>query len=281
MKNLNFLKDSNFSKIAESLILETDLIINGKRYQICEIEFYYWNNSEHNDPFIHKDSHQLSCGKWYFHRYHKKSFKEGTFKGVDLTFGSETSYGGILIRSIRPLTNDKTQSSCLIEGSGNVAKEILKDSGCESMKSFVAFLSNKKNQKEPLSASKLCDNDYLYLDKAVSKRKGVLIQCPRVGLTLKYTGEDRNNYIMKNYRYILDDVATNIKKFKCGIILSQYNKSNNRDDLLKYSKASHLKKYCDNFDNGKTMKFSDFEKKKLNVEKLCQLYGLACNQMKI
>jgi len=37
---------------------------------------------------------------WYFHRYGSKGYKSGTYKGLDITFGQDSMYGGILIRSI-------------------------------------------------------------------------------------------------------------------------------------------------------------------------------------
>lgn len=97
---------------------------SGNQYRICEIEFYLNDDKYHKDTFTHGDPIQATNGKWYMHRMTAKnpmSFKGGTYKGMDLTFGKPGQiYGGILIRSIM---NIKTRTH--IEGPCNCLDAIL------------------------------------------------------------------------------------------------------------------------------------------------------------
>ena len=105
-------------------------------FRICEIEFYLIDNSlkHHEDTFTHGDPIQGTNGKWYFHRMNPKnpsSFKAGTYKGMDLSFGSKENgvFGGILIRAIMNL---KTKE--YIEGPCNTVTTLLKCFGVSEFK---------------------------------------------------------------------------------------------------------------------------------------------------
>ena len=49
-----------FILINESAVM----MINGKPHRLVEIEFYYKNGGNHDDPFTHGDTVQLTSGKW-------------------------------------------------------------------------------------------------------------------------------------------------------------------------------------------------------------------------
>ncbi len=72
------------------------LTVNGDyKYRISEIEFYYNDLVDgkkgaaaiHPDTFTHGDEMQRLSGQWYFHKMNGKSYKVGTYKGLDLAFG--------------------------------------------------------------------------------------------------------------------------------------------------------------------------------------------------
>jgi hypothetical protein len=107
-----------------------------KSYRISEIEFYIYND-EHKDEYVHRSSEQQTMNKFYFHKYNNGSFKSGTWKGVDLCFGEENKYYGVLIRSIVELDTGKN-----IEGPCKSVNEILSNYGC----TVVSELSNKYPQ---------------------------------------------------------------------------------------------------------------------------------------
>ncbi|CAJ0903158.1 11034_t:CDS:2, partial [Entrophospora sp. SA101] len=132
-----------FKKIAEYLINDVILYLpKNKKYQIIELEFYFntlENNSNDNallhcDPYSHQHEHQKTSGEWYFHRVGKFGYRGGTRKGIDITFGNENAYGGILIRSIkRIIDNEDDDENELIEGPSLIVDEILRLCGVDNL----------------------------------------------------------------------------------------------------------------------------------------------------
>ena len=78
-----------FSKYANKLMNEYCLKVDDKKYNLIEIEFYFYDKENHPDPYIYCNEKQKECGEFYFHG-----------SGMDITFGNGICYGGILIRSI-------------------------------------------------------------------------------------------------------------------------------------------------------------------------------------
>jgi hypothetical protein len=87
-----------FGQIAAAVLGQWRLVIEDRLHRFVEIEFYF-HGPAHEDPFAHAHPIQLLLGRWYFHRI-GASYRGGSFKGVDLTFGDGVSTGGILIRSL-------------------------------------------------------------------------------------------------------------------------------------------------------------------------------------
>jgi hypothetical protein len=90
-----------FKEKAKQLFSRWDIMSNGKRYAIIEIEFYYDSRiNKHPDHFIYKDERKsnMQLGTWFFH-----------YSGIDITFGNEAKEerGGILIRGVRDLSTKK------------------------------------------------------------------------------------------------------------------------------------------------------------------------------
>jgi len=109
----------NFTYIADIILNHTLLMINGYPHRICEIEFYL-NSESHPDEYVHCHEDQTKKGTWYFHRYNNGTYKNVTFKGLDIVLGSENIYAGILIRSIIDIKQKK-----LIEGPCRTVNHIL------------------------------------------------------------------------------------------------------------------------------------------------------------
>lgn len=121
--------ESWFQSISRTLFGKCVLRCQEKTYAIAEVEYYLYIAS-HPDPYVHKNPQQMKCGEWYFHR--ASSAKIGfTLKGLDLTFGGEERWGGILIRAIRPLAEGKLGP--IIEGPSKVVDAILTDCGVTSV----------------------------------------------------------------------------------------------------------------------------------------------------
>jgi hypothetical protein len=87
--------NSSFERIANELLNKWILEVNHSKYRIAEIEFYL-KSGQHNDTYTHGHELQKTTGNWYFHG-----------SGIDLTFGTSESYGGILIRAIYNILDNK------------------------------------------------------------------------------------------------------------------------------------------------------------------------------
>jgi hypothetical protein len=87
--------DNDFNRIANELMNHWVLKVDSKEYRITEIEFYL-KSDIHDDNYTHGHDLQKEKEKWYFHG-----------SGIDITFGSNNFYGGILIRAIYDLAGKK------------------------------------------------------------------------------------------------------------------------------------------------------------------------------
>lgn len=84
-----------FLKFSNILMNNYQIKINDKLFELTEIEFYYLNLNNHHDTYTHSNEKQKKELELYVH---KQPWMRG---GIDLTFGNEDFYGGILIRGIK------------------------------------------------------------------------------------------------------------------------------------------------------------------------------------
>lgn len=117
-----------FENVATDLLNNYAINANGVIFRLVELEFYL-KSDDHPDPYVHCDPDQLSVGRWYFHK-RGGSYKGGTFKGLDITFGDGV-FGGILIRAMM------TDTGQVIEGPCNCVNAILRVCGCENIPALV------------------------------------------------------------------------------------------------------------------------------------------------
>lgn len=83
-----------FKRIAEILMNNCAISKGKNRYEIVEIEFYFFT-PDHQDVIVYPRTQR--AGQWFFHP-----------SGVDLTFESnEKQFGGILIRGVRNIDTGK------------------------------------------------------------------------------------------------------------------------------------------------------------------------------
>lgn len=87
--------ENNFERIASEIMNDWILQIENSLFRITEIEFYF-KSDKHNDDYTHGHELQKKIGRWYFHG-----------SGIDITFGNDNYYGGILIRAIYNLGTNK------------------------------------------------------------------------------------------------------------------------------------------------------------------------------
>ncbi len=121
--------EHGFNVVAKLLLLQSNLMVAGKAYQILDIEFYFYNEKIHPDPYSHSFQYasrvrkkQSVTGSWYFHRFTGIEKYTHTRRGLDITYGDGTKerYGGILIRAIKNL-----QDGRIISGPSRVVSEII------------------------------------------------------------------------------------------------------------------------------------------------------------
>jgi len=110
IKNKLFPAPENFGYIADQILNHTELEIYGSLYRIKELEFYLYND-EHKDKYVHCHLDQNQYGKWYFHK-RGKSYKSGTYKGLDLTLGHDDTFCGVLIRGIEGIDGSFIDGPC-------------------------------------------------------------------------------------------------------------------------------------------------------------------------
>ena len=190
------LDDSHFSKIAETLFHNYQLIINKKKFRLAEIEFYL-NSKNHPDTYTHNDLDQLLNNCFYFHKFKTGTYKAGTFKGMDITFGNaeSKSYFGILVRAIIDLETNE-----IVEGPCKVVNKILELYGCDSIMDFTT--GNNLN---------IFKNNHKFILQKVKLSAQEMYHGPRIGLSTKYP-----DYQNSNYRFVIH--KEKIKKKKTSLI---------------------------------------------------------------
>lgn len=190
IKERNKVRLKSFPDIADKLLNRTHLKCNGKIYRICEIEFYYLNN-DHKDEYTHANANQLRYARWYFHRYGSKSYKEGTYKGMDLTLGNKknNSYCGILIRSIYDIEND-----VMIEGPCRTVNKLIGSYGFEKVKEFM------EDKNDPLSCTNTKNNKSIYIRDSDMFKNDIeeIYTGARIGLSDKYP-----EWLDAKYRFLI------------------------------------------------------------------------------
>ena len=207
-----------FEEMADLLLNNTHFMIAGKSHRFCEIEFYFNHKIFHPDVFAHGDPIQKLFGRWYFHR-NGGAYKSGSFKGLDLTFGSAEAPGGVLIRSI------EDESGQIIDGPCMCVDHILDRTGEKK----VIYLDKK------IGSMEIWDTDSpLCLKKSSTSHGRDIYRTARVGLTLKkarfdssFPPEDKTNlqikypyrgFVMSPYRFLSE--PKKIKKGKLLLILA-------------------------------------------------------------
>lgn len=191
----------NFDTIAEKILNSTELLINEKRFRICEIEIYF-RSENHNDEYTHCNKDQSLFEKFYFHKYPNGTYKGGTYKGMDITFGKTTEeknrYFGILIRSIYNIRDNE-----FIEGPCRVVNKILELNGHDNIRDMIG------NRTLSIYNEKIVS--IVHTDNLEFKN---IYSGPRIGLSDKYP-----HYRNKNYRYVIYKNKIKKEKKKLELII--------------------------------------------------------------
>ena len=105
---------NDFDEIAEIILRRLVIKAGSKCYRVRELEMYLYND-DHLDAYTHRSPEQTKFAGIYAHRYANGSFKSGTYKCMDLTFGDSDlhQWFGILIRGLIPDGESPTDGPCL------------------------------------------------------------------------------------------------------------------------------------------------------------------------
>ena len=199
--NFSVTSPSEFGATADLILNKCLLCVKNKEFRICEIEFYL-RNKEHDDSYVHCSDDQLTKGKWYFHKYKTGSFKGGTYKGMDITFGNEKdSFCGVLVRSIYDQDSD-----VFTEGPCRTVNTILNLYDCRDVNEFCKLFSIF-----PPEIQKNKNNDKLYLKFVDDLEPLDLFVGRRIGLSDKYP-----TFKEQPYRFVV--MKDKIKKEKKNLI---------------------------------------------------------------
>lgn len=184
-----------FQQIAAQLLNRTIFRVAGREHRLIEIEFYY-HGPTHADPFAHCNPLQVNLGRWYFHKT-GNSFRGGSFKGLDLTFGDGTSHGGILFRGL------ETGDGRVVDGPSLLVDHLLQLTGQDS----VATLDSLIHADLAWKSGGLLE---LAPGTVASDRR--IRTSARVGLSLKKRQPHQNDpafeFLFRRYRYLSEPIRT-------------------------------------------------------------------------
>lgn len=263
-----------FTEIANCLLNDSDLIVANQTHRIIEIEFYCFA-PEHPDYFAHRDPLQQECGSWYFHRSGGK-YKNGSFKGLDLTFGDGEMFCGVLFRTIESSTGQ------LICGPSLCVDYILASNNTKDVETLDRIMTGKQawdSQNPVFLKRRDTQGETQIISSEISNSQvpnSEIFRSGRVGLTLRKAKSFPNltEYILQPYRYFVE--PRKVTKGKPYIILSMHAQGLSIEDIKQNTGSSNstIERYISDFEAGKQEKdFSLYFGKNLNTKELCKLHG--------
>ena len=116
-------------------------LLNGARLELAgaslrpvEVELYLYHPTRWPDPYVHRHHAQRRPGGWYIHR-RGLSFRQGTFKGLDLTAGDgDQTCLGVLLRAL------ETTRGEVIEGPCNCVHHVMRCLHVETLEALSAAI---------------------------------------------------------------------------------------------------------------------------------------------
>jgi hypothetical protein len=247
-----------FDRIAERMLDGCRLMAGKEAHRFIEVEFYYCG-AEHLDPFTHRDPLQLECGRWYFHRS-RGTYRGGSFKGLDLSFGDGKAYGGVLIRGL------ETADGTIIDGPSVLVDHLLVKTG----KPTIAALD------QAIAARLAWDSEGpLYLEDAPSAGS-TAYRTARVGLTLKKArGQpEQPRFVLRPYRYLTRPRETG--KGKPHMVLALHLAGSDAETIHKLTGCPRrtVERYIADFEAGRRVtEFTSYFGNDLSTGDLCRLHG--------
>lgn len=229
---------------------------------ITEIEFYYRTVTTeiHNDTYVHGDRDQLSNECFYFHRQNGGTYRGGTYKGLDITFGNGMDvYGGMLIRSV--MLGEE-----YIEGPCRTVDKILQLAERDSIQELV--------KPYPLPLSINGSNQIMYIEYAAESRNHRIFKGARVGLTFpKDLDKTKLQYIMRPYRFTTH--PNMINKYRDVLALQALKEYSEEDVCTHFEVKKHILTKWVNAMKANRFTLDEIAQKGLDtVDNRCALFAL-------
>jgi hypothetical protein len=249
------------TQLAESLLTATRLYAGGEPHRLIEVEVYY-HAADHADVFAHRDPIQLHRGLWYFHKT-RGTYRSGSFKGLDLTFGDGTAHGGVLLRGL------ETADGTIVDGPSLLVDYLLAKTG----QGGVAALDRTIARRPAWDAG-----NPLRLEATAEEDRRVY-QCSRIGLSLKRIkpSSESVSFLTRQYRFLSEPRRT--AKGRLYLVLGLHRQGVSPDDIRAATgcTAATIRRYLDDYDEAKRAggDLDSFAGIELGPQELCRLHGLA------
>ena len=248
-----------FDRLAAYMLYGCRLLVNGRPHRLIEVEVYY-HGPGHADPFVHCHPLQREPGRWYFHRT-KGAYRGGSFKGVDLTFGDGTAYGGMLLRGL------ETPDGAIVDGPSLLVDTLLATTGVATIAEFDRAMAGRC----------VWDVDRLLcLQSLPATQQPVILQTARVGLTLQQAkpGDEHERYLLKRYRYLSEPRRT--AKGKMLMVLAALQDGRTPEEIrdLTGCPLATIRRYQAEYEAGRAeTDLTPYLGRSLSTAELCRLHG--------
>lgn len=244
----------------DALTLACELVAFGERCRLLEVEIYL-HREQHPDPFAHRDPIQTQVGRWYLHRK-GRSYRNGSFKGLDMTFGGPDFHGGILIRTLR------TGEGRVINGPSLCVDYVLERSGCGSLGEL----------DERIGADRLWEEGNPLQLRPAAPIQSTTYATPRVGLSLARVPDDPSAaaYLLRAYRFLRE--PQEVKKGRPHLILALHQQGADAATIqvVTRSPLRTIQQYVQWHDQGAggEVTAEQLAGRRLGTRELCQLAGI-------
>jgi hypothetical protein len=196
------------------------------------------------------------------------TYRSGSFKGLDLTFGDGDAFAGILIRGIEGLAGAADVApEGLIDGPSLCVDHLLAVTGKASVAELDRAIGGKPAWEAGIP---------LQLVPASPPRGQQLFRSARVGLSLKKAGKSSPlpRYVMRPYRYLSEPART--AKGKVLLVLGLYVQGHDAESIQELTGCPKrtVEKYVADFEAGKKVTdFGPYIGVELKPPELCKLHG--------
>lgn len=249
-----------FDGHADHLLNHCRLIVGGRPHRLIEVEAYY-HSAAHPDPFAHRHPIQLNFGRWYFHRS-GESYRGGSFKGLDVTIGGPSAFGGMLLRGL------ETPDGIIIDGPSLLVDHLLATTEMKTVAELDAAIGERlvTDADSPLSL-------VLHADEQRPVWKSL-----RVGLSLKRQTFRQDDpairFLLRRDRYLTEPRRT--KKGKPHLVLPLLVEGRSIEEIRVITGClpSAIRRYQREMDTGRTeTNTKRYYGTAVGTRELCRLFG--------